>query len=214
MEFFKKNKNLIAISFFIIVCLFLYKIFPTNGNFQNAFIEVIFLFLLPLLYYKVILGKKSKDFGFIIGDWKKGLFWSLLGIIVTLFLMYIFYNNFNIKSQYIIPTQYSLNFWNFIFYEFIIVFFSVFIFEFFFRAFILYNFIPYLKSWTILLQFIIFLFFLYITGSFLWAFAPYIIFSLFAGISAYKSNSIFYSLIAQFILIILIDTNSILLFIK
>jgi hypothetical protein len=214
MNTIQKNKNILLVIIFTLICLLSFKFFPTKGNFQNAFVEISFLLVLPFLYNKFILKKDIKEYGFIVGDWKKGVLLSLIGISISIIVFFIFYKNFNLADKYFLPTEFINTFSNFLFYESVLVLFSVFIFEFFFRSFIMFNFLPYIGKFSILLQWLVFLLFLYFTKSFTWAFAPYIVFSLFSGLISYKSRSVLYSIVSQFILIIIIDASAILLFIK
>jgi membrane protease YdiL (CAAX protease family) len=60
---------------------------------------------------------------------------------------------------------------------------------------------------AILVQAVFFVLFLVFTGSFDWYFAPYLLFSLFSGIVAYKSESIIYSAIANIVFMVIVDAS-------
>lgn len=201
-----KNKEIITTIFFIISCLFVYAIFPVENDFQQISAMLIFFVFFPLIYNQLFLKKKLDFYGFGIGDWKQGVIWSFfsLTVIVLIFLIISYY--FNFLKNYAIPVSITKSFAEFIKYEFILVCLFVFIYEFYFRGFILFVFEVEMKQLAIFLQALLFLILVLCIGrTSLYLFLPYLLFAPFAGFIAYKSRSILYSGVSQFLIIFVLD---------
>lgn len=63
--------------------------------------------------------------------------------------------------------------------------------------------------WAVVVQAVVFIALAIFAGSVIWTLVPYMIFSLFAGIIVYKSRSIIYSSIMQFIILFLLNAGMI-----
>lgn len=205
--FIQNNKNILITTVFIFCCLGLYVFFPATGNFQQIVTAVIFFVLLPILYNTVIVKKNRTFYRIHLGDWKKGVFWALVGVAVSLIIVSGFMGYGDFVHKYILPTDIGGNFGHFLFYELVLVAFFTAMYEFFFRGFVLFHFSPFVKQWAVLVQFVLFVLLLWATGSVNWLFAPYLIFAPFAGWIAYKSDSLLYSFVGQLIFIIIIDAS-------
>ncbi len=201
-----KSREILIATFFTIASLFVYAIFPTKNNFQQVSTLVVFFVLFPLIFNKLFLKKKLAFYGLSLGAWKKGLFWSVSSLILVGFIFLILGVYFNFLGNYNIPVFIIKNFKGFLFYEFIIVLFFVSIYEFYFRGFILAIYREEFKEWAILIQAGLFLvLFLTIKGSSLSTFLPYLIFTPLAGWITFKSKSLIYSLVTQFLIVLIID---------
>jgi len=200
----------------IALSLFLYMVFKVDGNFQKLVSTIGFLFLMPVLYIKLILKKSLGDFGIKIGDWKKGIIYSVICMFVLAIIFYFLFTKFNFIEKYYLPTSVIVNFKSFILRELLIVGFFIALYEFFFRGFVMFYFLDKFKSvyYSNLLQVIIFYLFLVSVGTFDWARAPYILLAPLAGIVAQKSQSILYSFIFSWIAFLIIDTVFIKIIIK
>ena len=202
----KTNKNIISNAIFIISCLFVYNFFPSKDFFQQTVATITFFILIPIIYKKFILKENIKDFGFRIGDYKEGLKFGSISVLIGFIFFVLILKNTNYLTEYKLPVLVVNNFWFFILYEFLLVPFFVILYEVFFRGFILFSFIKDLGIFSILIQFLVFLILFYVQGMRI-EFAPYLIFAPFAGLIAYKSNSIFYSFLTQWLFIFLADTS-------
>jgi membrane protease YdiL (CAAX protease family) len=201
-----KNKETLITAFFIIISLIIYALFPTKNTFQQFFTLLIFFVLFPLIFNWVFLKKKLSFYGLNFGSWREGLVWSgcSLILIFIIFLMIFCFSNF--FRIYKIPTFVLKNFGNFLFYELVLVIPFVMIYEFYFRGFLMFVFESKFKYWAILIQSAVFLvLILSIRDLPLSLFLPYLIFAPFAGYITYKSRSIVYSLVLQFLIILSID---------
>lgn len=205
------RKRLVADCFFVLLCLITYNFFPANNLFQQIMATVIFLVLMPLSYKKFVLKEPIIEFGFKVGDWKKGLIWMLGSLFISLLIYLVIFKSTNYLTLYKLPVVVVDNFWTFLLYETLLVPFFVAIYELFFRGFLLFNFAKKIGIYAILLQFSIFILLMAIQG-FKPEFLPYLIFSFFAGLIAYKSDSMLYSFLGQTILIFLVDVSVIKMF--
>jgi len=78
---YSNNRDLIsaetAITFTVMLaCMVLFAFFPTKGIFQQAVLSLVFLFLVPFLYIKIVFKDKLENFGFKLTRWKDG-FWMM-----------------------------------------------------------------------------------------------------------------------------------------
>lgn len=214
MEIIQKNKEEFITGFFILSCLGLYSLFPTVDNFQKIITLIVFFVLIPVLYDKFILKRNLTLYRTRLGEWKKGLLYSIGGIFFGILIILGLIKFSNLMDGYRVPVQITKSFGYFVFYELGITFLLVVIYEFFFRGFVMFHFVSLFKRRAILMQFLVFVLFLTLTSSFSATIIPYIIFSLIAGLIAYKTNSLLYSFGGQLILIIIVDVMMAASFIK
>lgn len=202
-----KTKELIAWSFLVIIILVIYRFFPTQNVFQNIITEIGFLVVIPLLYCVFTTKRPISDLGITRGYWRAGMLWSFVSLVFALLLFYIALMYTDFGHKYVLSGQIAGDFWKFITYELFLVLPFIIIYEIFFRGFLM---IFLGKKWghkVIFLQAILFSAFLLITGAFTWSFAPYVAFSLFSGMIAYRSRSIYYSTVAHLIFMIIVDAS-------
>ena len=199
------NKKDIISFLLIILCLFMIKLFPEKDHFQKLIISLTFLLIVPVLYVKIVLKENLRKFGLKVGEWKPGLIWIFISLVVSSLILYLIYNYLDFAEKYYLPQKTIESFGLFIFYETAIAGFFIALYEFFFRGFIMFGFSEKLKHKAIILQFILFILFLIINKDFNWIFAPYMMTALFSGVIAYKSKSLIYSFLFSWLFIILSD---------
>jgi len=202
-----KIKEFFVIILFIIGLLIVYGLFPVRNVFQQVVVMATFFGIIPIVFNRFILKKELSEIGIKVGDWKKGLLWSGISIIIIGlgFLIIIYF--FNFLKHYTIPSLIIHDYKNFLFYEFLSVLPAVFLYDFFFRGFIMLTLEKRLLYWAIVAQALLFLILVLATGSPIWTLVPYLISAPLAGLIVYKSRSIFYSTALQFIVILLLDAN-------
>ncbi|MCX6763631.1 MAG: hypothetical protein NTZ97_02765 [Candidatus Moranbacteria bacterium] len=196
-------KEIAITSLVILICLALFFLFPVKGFAQTATVIFVFFLLIPVLYIKFNLRRDFQDYGWQMGNWKKGVLWGILSLIATLAAVYllIFYTNFS--KAYTVP--FSANFFYFALYEILLVGIYIFLYEMFFRGFIMFSFRKYLGILAPLLQFTVFALFLWATGNFNWINALYLITAFTSGWITYQSRSLLYAPIAAWLSIIIAD---------
>lgn len=203
-----KTKDFIITLFFIITLLVIYGFFPTKNPFQQLLTLVIFLIIIPLIFNKFFLKRKLSDLGVNLGDYKQGLILSVISFIVIGCILFLVIKYTNILKYYLIPIEFTQNFWSFIFYELFLTSIIVFAYELFFRGFIMFSLTTRVNYYVAtLIQAIVFLVFAWGTGGFLWLLIPYLLFSPLAGFITYKSSSIVYSGFTQFIILVIFDAS-------
>lgn len=198
-----KLKESVISLFFIALSLIIYSLFDANGLFQQLFTTIVFFLILPIFYCKYFLKKNLKNIGVGVGEWREGF--KLLGInlliVGIIFLVVARVTSF--FNLYSIPAFIIKNFFNFLFYEFVLSLAFVYMYEFYLRGFILHIFKEQTGYFSIVLQFMIFLILIFFNnrGSFI-QFVPYLVVAPFSGYIAYKSKSIIYSGMLQFMVLL------------
>jgi hypothetical protein len=192
----------------IIMSLFLYMVFRVNGDFQKIIATISFLFVLPILYIRLILKKPLSDFGMKKGDWKKGIFYSGISLFILAGIFFVLFAKFNFVEKYYLPIGAITSFKSFIVREILLIGFFVALYEFFFRGFIMFYFSNKVKLmyYSNLIQVMAFYLFLVSIDAFDWVRAPYIIVAPLAGIIAQKSQSILYSFVFSWLAFLIIDS--------
>ena len=198
------NKEDLVTCGVVLICLVLYIIFPVNNIFQRIVSVITFLFVIPFLYIKIVLKKDMKSLGIQKGEWKAGVFWSIMAIIVSFLVEYILFKYLKFEFKYPFPPYLANNFPAFLAYEIIMVGMFTALYEFFFRGFLMLNFFNKFGIWSVLLQSLVFLILFLLAGK--WALLPYIIFVFWSGIITYLSRSIVYSFASSVIFIIIFDS--------
>lgn len=201
------KKEFIISCSFIIVALVVYGLFPTNNNFQNIAASIFFLGLLPIIYCLLVVKKPLSEIGITQGKLKEGVLWSFVSLVFALPIFYLLLSYTDFSQNYNLVLNISSGFLQFLQYELLIVLPFVILYEIFFRGFSMLFLKKNIGYAVVIVQAALFCLFLIFTGSFGWYFAPYIIFSLFSGLIAYKSGSIYYSTLAHLIFIIIVDAS-------
>jgi len=205
MQNIKINKQQLVTIVFIVCCLAGYVFFPANGNFQYKTSFFVFLAVLPFLYNKYFLKKENLFKRIKVGRWKKNIQYLTIGLLLALLLMGIVFKFTDVIGHYYLPKNVKADFWVFLWYEFSGIAFMVAVYEMFFRGFVM-NYFADTQKWSILIQFLFFcVMIMLLWGLPYWFYIVYLIFTPFAGWIAYKSDSILYSFIGQWLFIIFID---------
>jgi len=199
------KENLVTLAV-ILICLGLFLVFPTAGGFQKITSALFFLFIVPVLYIKLILKKDLRSFGFSFGNYRAGIFWGLLALAISLLSAYGLIKFTNFTQASVLPPAVIQNFWMFVFYELVLVNIVFFLQEFFFKGFVLFSFTEKLGPWSILISFVLFSALSLLEESFSAAIAPSIIFSLTSGVVAYKGRSFLYSYAAGMIFSLILSS--------
>lgn len=210
---FKKREIITTV--FAMLCLFGYVFFPAEGYFQYKAVAVIFLIIVPFLYSKYFLRDEKFFQKFTIGNWKKNLQWLSVGLLIATVLAALVFKYSDFLQQYTLAKSIKTSFKTFLIYEFTGVFFTVAVYELFFRNFLFFYFLKIIGKWAILVQFLFFVLLIFMIPSLpIWYYITYLIFAPIAGWIAYKSDSILYSFLGQFVFVILVDASFIALTVK
>jgi len=202
-----KTKDFVLNMIFILSVLIIYALFPVKDLFQQTVVMFVFFGIIPIIYNKFILKNDFSVFALKVGKWKQGLFWGGISVVVSGLLLFLGMYFFDYFKGYNIPETIIYNFKSFILYEILSVLPVIFLCDFLFRGFIVSVLKNKLGYWVIIVQALLFLMLLLISGSFSPTIIPYLISAPLAGLIVYKSESIFYSIIFQLIVLVVLDAT-------
>ena len=213
MKMLNKSKTELLVTIAVILLsMLLFAIVSHKGIFQEVVISVTFLFLLPYFYIKNVLKESLINFGFRMPkkDNRKGdLFIFFASILIVSSIFYLLNDKFDFSDKYFITkTILKKHFLYFILYELVWVNFFVLLYEFFFRGFIMFYFSSFSKKvggYAIFIQFLFFILFLDLANQLNASFLYYIIIAPFAGLIAYRTESLLYSYFFSIISIVIGD---------
>lgn len=205
MKDLKKNTLFYLTLAIILACLFVFSFFSTSTFLEEITKTFFFLFFIPFLHIKYILKKNLADFGFNLKNKKNGFSLSLITLIISLGIIYLFIHFTSFSEKYTLPAPISANFGFFVLYE--LVFFNILLFfqEFFFKGFTLNATKGKWLYFSILFQAIIYLVPLSFAVSEIWSIIPITITSLLGGIVSYKTKSFIYSYFYSLLFFIIMD---------
>ena len=192
----------------IFVCLVLYGIFPTGNVFQQIISSIAFLLVIPLLYIKIILKEPLEKYGIGWGERRQGVIWMGLSLLASLLIFYILLHYTSLPQKFQLPELATERFSFFVMYELLLVGLFALLYEFFFRGLTMLG-LKELGTWSVAIQSVVFASFFAIIGSFDWSTILFTIISPFAGIAAYRSKSLLYSLGTSLLFIIIADALAI-----
>jgi branched-subunit amino acid transport protein len=198
-------KELIINTCIAIACLVLLIYFPSKGLSQDLSRTIFFLLILPILYIKLVLKKKLKDFGASLAINKEGFIWFLGALAASFIIMFLIIYFTDFKKNYVIPDYVMASFWVFLLGELVIYNYYFFQLEAFFRGFVLFTFFPKLGYLSILAAVLFTYVFLYLSQSISWGSTPYMIATLTGTVVAYKTRSFIYSYFMGLLFIISLD---------
>lgn len=206
-----KTKDFVLSILFIISILIIYSLFPASGVFQQIIVMLVFFGIIPILFNKIILKNSLNVFKIQTGNWKQGIIWGGISffISVALFFLSLYFIDFFRKRG--VPETILFDFKKFVFYEVILVLPVIFIYDLFFRGFVISISEIKLKYWSVVLQAVLFIGLVFGSGSFSPAIIPFLINAPLAGWVVYKSESILYATIFQFLSLVVLDAGFIFL---
>jgi hypothetical protein len=199
-----KNVELSITSLVALICLFLFSLFQRNNLLETFTIILSFFFLIPTFYLKFILKKDLQSFGWQVGNFRAGIFWSIVSFLISASLGYIIIYHFRLPEQYQI--HFINNFWFFLIYEVLVIGLYLALYEFFFRGFLMFSFENKLGRLTPFFPFLVFALFYWVTGNFIWQSTFFLLTAFFSGWITFKSRSIIYSIVYSTLFIIIADT--------
>lgn len=209
---YKKNNKIFDIEVVvtlavILVCMFLFSFFPIKTNyFQEIAMSLVFLFLVPFLYIKIVLKRKMTEFGFQVVKWKEGFVILPVCFLIMGILFYVVFNYTNFKEEYFLGDYEMTNsYWYLFVYEVLIINLIVFLYEVFFRGFVMFYFKNKFNIYAIFVQLLVFILFLDMLGQLSLDYIFYMMAALLAGLIAYKSKSLLYSYLFSIIVLIASD---------
>ena len=176
-----------------------------NPFFQTFLVSITFFLVVPVLYSKIVLEESLKNWGWQEGKMFLGMLVGMLSVAVAFGLIFVLTRTTAFSSEYFFPVTVQTHFGWFLVYELVVVAFTALLYEVFFRGLIQLLWLRSFGLWAVLFQALFVLTLLFLTGDISWQRAPLILFSPFAGLIAYFSQSIWYSWGASFLFFFLTD---------
>ncbi|OGI14634.1 MAG: hypothetical protein A3E38_02795 [Candidatus Moranbacteria bacterium RIFCSPHIGHO2_12_FULL_54_9] len=174
--------------------------------FQSVIISIVFFLVIPLLYSKIVLEESLKNLGLQRGNMSAGVLTGIVCVLIALAIVITLMLNFpDFRAGYAFPFVVETSFVWFILYELLLVPLVLLLDEVFFRGLVQLLWLRAYGIWAVFVQAALFSGFLYLTDDISWSRAPALIFCLFAGFIAYRSQSIWYSFAASFAFLFLTD---------
>lgn len=189
-----------------LICLSLFFVFPTDGIFESLTKSVFFLFLIPVLYIKLVLKRSVREFGLNLQNTRTGFLWGGIMLLVSLLSLYLFSRFTSFQSRYILPESVMGSFWIFLLYEIVLINALIFLQEFFFQGFILNTLASKTRFWSILLSALAYAGILLISKDLNWQKLPLLIMSLTGGWITYQSRSFIYAHCTTLLILLIFDT--------
>lgn len=177
-----------------------------NPVFQSFIVSIVFFLVIPLLYSKIVLRESLNKIGWQRGNVSAGVLTGILSVAVagaSVIGLALAFPDFS--EQYVLPLSVETSFVWFILYELVLLTVTVLFYETFFRGLVQLLWLETLGMRGIVIQAVLFYALIYLSQDISWAVAPLLIFCPFAGLIAYRSQSIWYSFIASWTLLFLTD---------
>ncbi len=205
LSFFRRFLITFLLVIFSLLFLFFFSESETVSPILQQFIvSIVFFLIIPLVYSRIVMKEPWENIGF-----QKGYFWTglFLGILSVLFTFSIFWWTINFfpsfKESYVLPGIVQVSFWWFVFYELIVVSILLMLYEVFFRGLIQFFWLKDFGMWAILIQTLFFV--LFSINDISWQRFPLLLFCPFAGLIVYFSKSLWYSFVASWMFLFLVD---------
>jgi len=176
-----------------------------NPLFQTLLVSITFLLVVPILYSKIVLKESLKNLGWQQGKLFLGILSGMISIVLALGTMFLLIQTTSFGEEYSFPINVEMHFGWFVFYELVVVTSVAFLYEFFFRGLVQLLWLRSFGMWSIVLQSMLFVGLLFLSDDISWQRTPIILFSVFSGVIAYFSKSIWYSFGASWVFFFLTD---------
>lgn len=194
---------------FVCITLGLLYGLPESGSLDSTLQEIIassiFLLVLPVIYCKMILKEPLSSIGLREARWLPAFFWGGVMIAVGGVLLFLLLPVEGFREAYRLPAFIEKSFKWFVVYEVLVVGGIALLYEVFFRGLVMKLWLGPFGPVAIVLQSALFIGFIGISSGFSWQYAVLCYASLFSGVVAYFSRSIYASWLANWALFFLVD---------
>ena len=204
-----QKEKMIMTTLFVCITLGLLYGLPESGSLDSTLQEIIassiFLLVLPVIYCKMILKEPLSSIGLREARWLPAFFWGGVMIAVGGVLLFLLLPVEGFREAYRLPAFIEKSFKWFIVYEVLVVGGIALLYEVFFRGLVMKLWLGPFGPVAIVLQSALFIGFIGISSGFSWQYAVLCYASLFSGVVAYFSRSIYASWLANWALFFLVD---------
>lgn len=173
---------------------------------QRLIVSIAFFLVIPLLYSKIVLREPLSQLGFQKGNMRAGIATGILALIAGSGVMVVLSFLFpDFRVEYQLPAVVMRSFYWFIIYELLLTTSVVLLYEVFFRGLIQLSWLRGFGVWAVVIQAGIFYGFSFFGDNFFWQNVPLLVFCPLAGLIAWRSQSLWYSLVASWLFLFLAD---------
>jgi len=209
-NYFYTEKRFIVTSAILLLCIGIYLMFPARSIFEGFVISIVALIIIPILHVKLVLKENLEQWRLGKGHWNPRILMTITVSFLTacgLFSLIHFTTDFSAQYAGLLPAKIFDQFGSFLLFNMTIVLFSVFLYEIFFRGFVLSLFSERIGWWSVIVQFLAVTIVLIIGfDNRFFLDVPYILIAPFAGVVAYITRSVWYTIPFSFLTIILFNS--------
>ncbi len=203
------NKRFIVTGLLVVFSVFFLGFFSQsekiNPIFQTLLVSITFFLVVPILYSRIVLKESLKNWGWQEGKIFLGILSGMISVALALVAVFFLSRYTNLTEEYFFPVSVQKSFLWFLLYELVFASLATLLYEAFFRGLVQLLWLRSFGIWAVFFQAIFFVGLLFLSGDISWQSAPLIIFSPFAGLIAYFSQSLWYSWAASWLFFFLTD---------
>lgn len=210
LRLLSRNKEFLATTVIVVISILFLGYFKeseqVDPKIQGLIVAITVFLVIPLLYCKMILERPLSALGFQRGNPWAGVGGGVIALTVALGALFVLWNFTPLLEEYRLPVIVEEQFLFFVLYELFFNAFFLFLFEVFFRGMILLLWLRELRIWGVFIQAALFGGILFLSNSIDAQSLPLLLFAPFAGLIAYQSRSLWYSLGFGWFFLLLVDT--------
>lgn len=204
-----RNKEFLTTTLIVVISILFLGYFKeseqVDPKIQGLIVASTVFLVIPLLYCKIILERPLSALGFQRGNAWAGIGGGVIALSAALSALFVLWNFTPLLEGYRLPVIVEEQFLFFVLYELFFNAFFLFLFEVFFRGMILLLWLRELRIWGVFIQAGLFGGILFLSNSIDAQTLPLLLFAPFAGLIAYQSRSLWYSLGFGWFFLLLVD---------
>lgn len=205
------KRNIMTVSL-IVVSLWIFGSMKASAALdpaiEGAIASLVLFLVLPIIYCKIVLQEPLEYMGLGSARLVPALFWGSVAIGLAGVLLIFVGNEPSFREAYALPSLVERSFLWFVAYEVFIVGGITLFYEVFFRGLVMRLWLSPLRMWSIPMQAVIFFGYVAVSSGISWQYAAYFFTSIFSGMVAYFSRSVYASWIVSWTTFFLIDIVS------
>lgn len=205
-----RNKEFLTTTVIVVVSILFLGYFKeseqVDPKIQGLIVASTVFLVIPLLYCKIVLERPLSALGFQRGNPWAGIGGGVIALGAALGALFVLWNFTPLLEGYRLPVIVEEQFLFFVLYELFFNAFFLFLFEVFFRGMVLLLWLRELRIWGVFIQAALFGGILFLSDSIDAQSLPLLLFAPFAGLIAYQSRSLWYSLGFGWFFLLLVDT--------
>ncbi len=204
-----RNKEFLTTTVIVVISILFLGYFKeseqVDPKIQGLIVATTVFLVIPLLYCKIILERPLSTLGFQRGAAWAGIGGGVIALSAALGALFVLWNFTPLLEGYRLPIIVEEQFLFFVLYELFFNAFFLFLFEVFFRGMVLLLWLRELRIWGVFIQAGLFGGILFLSNSIDAQTLPLLLFAPFAGLIAYQSRSLWYSLGFGWFFLLLVD---------